>query len=108
MYKEYFKEVEKFIKKCRKLKLSDDFVLKLIEMSPKPKSVESSSPLSQTVKKPRKADLEKMEQQASLQSQFEEIRDEISTAHVEDPLAYEDAIVRGILGNEENHEGRRT
>jgi len=107
MYKEYFKEVEKFIKKCRKLKLSDDFILKLIEISPKPTKIEDSLLPRPVVKKPRKADLDKMERQAELQAQYDEAQEEIQTAHIDDPVAYEEAILRGILGREEDRESSR-
>lgn len=54
----------------------------------------------QAPKKPRKAVVvaqEKAEQQTALQDEADRIREEIQVSHVEDPLAYEDAICEGLL-----------
>lgn len=55
---------------------------------------------SQAPKKPRKAVVvaqDKAAQQTALQDEADRIREEIQVSHVEDPVAYEDAICEGLL-----------
>lgn len=86
-----FKELEKTIKLCIKLGVAE---IKLGETH----VIFGISP--QAPQKPRKAEVvaqARAEQHANLQTQADTIRDEIEVSHVEDPLAYEDAISDGLL-----------
>ena len=40
------------------------------------------------------------EQLSALKTEMEKVSDEIAVSHIEDPLAYEDAIVEGLLTDE--------
>lgn len=57
------------------------------------------------LQKPRKAVIRAQEKDAEhtfFQEQADRVRDEIEVSHIEDPLAYEEAIAKGLLTDEQS------
>lgn len=85
------KELAKTLKLCIKLGIAE---IKIGETH----VIFGISP--QAPRKPRKAVVvaqEKAEQQAALQNEADRIAEEIQVSHVEDPMAFEDAMCEGLL-----------
>lgn len=101
MYKpKSLKELDKFLKLCVKLDVSEISETHVIFGSS-----------TQAARKPRKAVVvaqKNAEQLALLQERADEIADEISVSHVENPQAFEDAIVAGLLTDGAGSENKET
>lgn len=93
------KELEKLIKICKKQGVSElkhgDFQ---ISFDVPDKASNTPIALAGGSKKTKE-----VTEQAHLQEEFNSARDQIDTLHVENPLAYEEALYRGELGEEKNH-----
>lgn len=90
------KELEKLIKFCRKLNVSE------LKTGDTHVIFGESTPAS---KKPSKAAVAQ-EKNANFETTRKEVNDEIDTAHIENPVEFENAIVDGLLKDEEVHTRR--
>jgi len=94
------KDLEKTLKLCVKLGVSEikfgDTHVIFGEVSKQPR-------------KPRKAVVKEQVEsayKADLQAQYDEVMEDLSVSHIEDPLGYENAIAAGLLGNETTDDSR--
>lgn len=92
------KELEKLIKFCRKLNVSE------LKTGDTHVIFGDASPQNQ---KPRKADVKRQDEATKIteaEDRARDLQEEIEVSHIENPLDYEEAVARGMLREDDNKE----